>query len=799
MNTPITVYQSDYANLNEDKVLEPFKQKENFILYMQELRKLFQARSKSLKNTIHVLKQSFEEDNFISLIKDDKQCQDYLLKRIDEICISQYDKERELYIQKLIQKISSYQTDKIKLQEDLVLLNLELNQGRQKQKRQHSREKSQNSRTQALKDFNAILKENTLNNIEEQNKQSSRRCMDKKVNDLYEELKFLQNKNDALIMNLHEKDEKFKVKEKKLQELELELQKYSQISKDLVKEKQKIQDHYMQQILVNIEEIKLQYLGFEEPYYRIRQQATQRKREERKAEGGAKRYEQSLHEDNKTFEQKLQEKIVEIEKGCGKTSNRSISQKYNSRNEFSSHSRNKTMTNVKSINNGQDDFMSTIQMGLTDQFASFESASRNGTTQRKKKCLNKSNSVSSNGGTNSVNLGSTIKSSGSFINTKDSRTYQNERNSQNMALHSQTQSFSYVMEDIQASSINNEENKQLGQNQNALPISSQQNPQDPFDRQRRIQNWNQTKVEEQVCLLLGSGGLGCSVAMGLARLGVAKLIMIDKDVVDVSNLNRQILFDHEDVGKAKVFVARDKLLKNHLINKNMVIEAYNFCALKEWQKIVELSKQSTVVFNMIDVGDYFDAAVQALCMKRNLPLILGGTFSQQITVDIFMPKESCLSCSADSYSPEMLQKIVPSLIEDLPDLEFIPRNNNPIGQSNCYLCVICAQMMVARFSTLLINDPEIVIQSRLIMTVNSAEAFQYPIARDDKCLLCDDYEKLTDPEGYVLRKNQKLQEQLEKKELEQQNLASEVKSEEQEQIKSEEQELKENNQEQSNE
>jgi len=70
--------------------------------------------------------------------------------------------------------------------------------------------------------------------------------------------------------------------------------------------------------------------------------------------------------------------------------------------------------------------------------------------------------------------------------------------------------------------------------------------------------------------------------MGLARLGVGKLILIDKDIVDISNLNRQILFDHNDLGKPKVHVAKDKLLQNHLINKNTIIESYNMCALKEW-------------------------------------------------------------------------------------------------------------------------------------------------------------------------------------------------------------------------
>lgn len=85
--------------------------------------------------------------------------------------------------------------------------------------------------------------------------------------------------------------------------------------------------------------------------------------------------------------------------------------------------------------------------------------------------------------------------------------------------------------------------------------------------------------------------------------------MIDKDVVDISNLNRQILFDRKDIGKSKVEVAKQKIIDNHMINPNMIIEAFNFCALKEWQTIVELSKEATVCFNMIDVGDYFDAAV----------------------------------------------------------------------------------------------------------------------------------------------------------------------------------------------
>jgi len=123
----------------------------------------------------------------------------------------------------------------------------------------------------------------------------------------------------------------------------------------------------------------------------------------------------------------------------------------------------------------------------------------------------------------------------------------------------------------------------MEQQQKQAAFARPTNPDDPFDRQRRIEGWNQDKVESQVCFLLGTGGLGCSVAMGLARMGVGKIIMLDKDTVDVHNLNRQILFDHEDVGKVKVEAAKNKIVRDHLINKKMIVEAYNMCALENWQ------------------------------------------------------------------------------------------------------------------------------------------------------------------------------------------------------------------------
>jgi hypothetical protein len=53
----------------------------------------------------------------------------------------------------------------------------------------------------------------------------------------------------------------------------------------------------------------------------------------------------------------------------------------------------------------------------------------------------------------------------------------------------------------------------------------------------------------------------------------------------------------------------------------MVVEAHHIDVLIEWQQVCELAKEATVVFNMIDVGENLDYAVQALCMKKKLLLV----------------------------------------------------------------------------------------------------------------------------------------------------------------------------------
>ena len=95
-----------------------------------------------------------------------------------------------------------------------------------------------------------------------------------------------------------------------------------------------------------------------------------------------------------------------------------------------------------------------------------------------------------------------------------------------------------------------------------------------FSRQiilKNIGTLGQKKIIQSKVLIIGMGGLGCPVAEFLTRAGVGSLGIIDSDIVDISNIHRQSLYDIGDLKKSKVIAARKKLKK---INSNTKISCY---------------------------------------------------------------------------------------------------------------------------------------------------------------------------------------------------------------------------------
>lgn len=142
---------------------------------------------------------------------------------------------------------------------------------------------------------------------------------------------------------------------------------------------------------------------------------------------------------------------------------------------------------------------------------------------------------------------------------------------------------------------------------------------DYFSRQTTIEDWDQAKLENSTCVCFGVGGLGSVVALNLCRLGVGKIILMDYDVVDSHNLNRQLLYSRNDVGQSKAERAKLNLESSHNICSQ--IEAYDIDIVQRWGEVVSYIENPTVIFNLIDYGDYFDMAAQSLALSYGIPLV----------------------------------------------------------------------------------------------------------------------------------------------------------------------------------
>lgn len=154
----------------------------------------------------------------------------------------------------------------------------------------------------------------------------------------------------------------------------------------------------------------------------------------------------------------------------------------------------------------------------------------------------------------------------------------------------------------------------------------------------------------KICVV-GVGGIGNPVVTQLAAMGVGNLKLVDRDVVEISNLHRQHLYTEDDLGKVKVEAAVDRLRK---INSATNIEAAPISVTKYTAERVV--KDADVV---IDALDSVDAryALNDACIKYDVPFIYAGALGTIGSVCTILPKRSaCLRC----IFPELSEDNMPT-------------------------------------------------------------------------------------------------------------------------------------------
>ena len=162
---------------------------------------------------------------------------------------------------------------------------------------------------------------------------------------------------------------------------------------------------------------------------------------------------------------------------------------------------------------------------------------------------------------------------------------------------------------------------------------------------REIGGPGQQKLKAARVLIVGAGGLGAPASLYLSAAGVGTIVLVDPDVVDRSNLQRQVLYAEAEIGRAKVEMAAGRLAG---LNRHTGVEpvrlALDAANARELVRGVDLVLDGTD-----DFGVRF--CVNAACVRHGKPLVSGaiGRWTGQVGV---FGRQPCYRCLVPEIPPE---------------------------------------------------------------------------------------------------------------------------------------------------
>jgi len=139
----------------------------------------------------------------------------------------------------------------------------------------------------------------------------------------------------------------------------------------------------------------------------------------------------------------------------------------------------------------------------------------------------------------------------------------------------------------------------------------------------------QIKLKGSRVLVIGAGGLGCPVLQYLCAAGIGNMGIVEFDVVNESNLQRQILYGSSDIGKLKSIITRDRLLQQ---NDKVNIEIFNIRF--DEKNALELVKNYDII---VDATDNYETRylINDACVINGKPMIHGAIYLFEGQVSVF--------------------------------------------------------------------------------------------------------------------------------------------------------------------
>ncbi|GHO50637.1 TOMM precursor leader peptide-binding protein [Ktedonospora formicarum] len=160
----------------------------------------------------------------------------------------------------------------------------------------------------------------------------------------------------------------------------------------------------------------------------------------------------------------------------------------------------------------------------------------------------------------------------------------------------------------------------------------------------------QAKLKQARVAVLGLGGLGSNVLLGLAAIGVGFLRGVDGDQVELGNLNRQVLYEVNDLGKPKVHAAAEQLAR---FNPNVQFEPVQQ-TITSSQQLGALIEGADLVVFCADQPREITSWMNQTALQREIPFIMGGYHGAGAEVGPFVVpfQTACLACVYTSLDPD---------------------------------------------------------------------------------------------------------------------------------------------------
>ena len=236
----------------------------------------------------------------------------------------------------------------------------------------------------------------------------------------------------------------------------------------------------------------------------------------------------------------------------------------------------------------------------------------------------------------------------------------------------------------------------------------------------QVGSTGQRKILASKVLIVGAGGLGSPVAVYLTLAGVGTIGLVDFDTVDLSNLQRQILHQTDDVGRPKVQSAKETLL-----DYNPGVNVVTHEAPLTSDNALEIIGQYDIVVNG---ADNFAARylVNDACVFLKKPLVDGSILLFEGQSTVYLPGKGCYRCLYPNPPPPGM---VPSCAEA-----------GVLGA----LCGLIGSIQATETLKLILGAGESLNGRLMIFDALMMEVRQFKIRRDPNCLVCGDNPTVTE-------------------------------------------------------